>query len=94
MLKFQSMVLVNLESTNTMGMKMMGVKECVCIVAIATLIVGCGSSQRKVNKSEISVNKERLSLVEDYQKCLQKAGADAEASEACDRYLKAAEVLQ
>jgi hypothetical protein len=72
----------------------MGMKECVCVLAIATLVVGCGSAQRKVNKSQTQVNKERLSLVEDYQKCLKKAGDDEAKSEACDRYLQSAEALR
>ena len=69
-------------------------KECICVLAVVILVAGCGSAQRKVNKSEAEVNKERLSLVEDYQKCIKKAGDDAEASEACDSYLNAAEALK
>ena len=72
----------------------MRVKQCICVFAITVLIAGCGSAQRKVNKSEAEVNKERLSLVEDYKKCIKKAGKDAEKVEACETYRKAAEALK
>ena len=62
--------------------------------AIVALVSGCGSAQRKVNKSEAAVNKERLSLIEDYNKCIKKAGKDEAKAEACDHYRKAAEALK
>lgn len=55
---------------------------------------GCGSAQRKVNKSEAAINKKSLSLIEDYEKCLKKAGDDLVKAEPCERYRKAAEALK
>ena len=51
-------------------------------------------SQRSVNKAQESVHKERLRLIDEYKKCLEKAGEDLEKTEACDSYLKAAEALR
>jgi hypothetical protein len=72
----------------------MNVKHCICVLAIAVLITGCGNSQRKVNKSEAAVNKERLSLIEDYNKCIKKADEDEVKVKACEPSLKAAEALK
>jgi hypothetical protein len=72
----------------------MKVKQCICVLAIAVLITGCGNAQRKVNKSEAAVNKERLSLIEDYNKCIKKAGKDEVKVKACEPTLKAAEALK
>jgi len=72
----------------------MKVKQCVCVLAITVLVVGCGSAQRKVNKSEAAVNKKSLSLIEDYEKCIKKAGDDPEKAEPCESYRKAAEALK
>jgi hypothetical protein len=72
----------------------MKVKQCLCVVAITILIAGCGSAERKANKSVAEVNKERLSLIEDYQKCVKKAGDDQAKAEACETYRKSAEALQ
>ncbi len=65
----------------------------ICCLLAATLITGCGSGQRKVNKSEAEVNKERVSLIEDYQKCIKKAGDDEAKAAACEHYRKSAEAL-
>ena len=61
----------------------------------------CGSAERKAQRAErdahraqTSVHKERLKLVDDYKKCLKKAGEDIDKVEACDKYLRAAEALQ
>ena len=72
----------------------MGVKQGVCMLAIMVLVAGCGNAERKVNKSAAAVNKERLSLIEDYNKCIKKAGKDEAKAEACDHYRKAAEALK
>ncbi len=72
----------------------MRVKQCICVLAIVALVTGCGSAQRKVNKSETEINKERLSLIEDYNKCIKKAGKNEAKAEACDTYRKAAEALK
>ena len=72
----------------------MKVKQFVCVFAMTVLIVGCGGSERKANRSVAEVNKERLSLIEDYQKCVDKAGEDQVKAEACETYRKSAEALQ
>jgi hypothetical protein len=70
----------------------------VCVVVIA---VACGGSERKANRatarsadSQAKIAQERLKLVEDYKKCVKKAGEDKNKIEACDSYLKAAESLK
>ena len=72
----------------------MKITRCVCVFAIILMIAGCGSAERKANKSIAKVNDERLSLIEDYEKCIKKAGEDEAKSEACDSYLKAADALR
>ncbi len=64
-----------------------------CGMVVAALVVGCGSSQRKVNKSEAESNNERVSLIEDYKKCIKKAGDDEAKAAACERYRAAADSL-
>ena len=61
---------------------------------IIGLTIGCASSQDKAYKEQRKVHKERLDLVEKYQKCLKEAGDDKVKTEACDQYLKAAEALR
>lgn len=73
--------------------KAMKFKACICILVIAVLATGCGSGQRKVNKSEAAINQERLSLIEDYKKCIKKADNDEAKAEACESHRKAAESL-
>ena len=58
------------------------------------LMTACSSNQDKAYKAQEKVHKERLDLVDQYQKCLKKAGDDKEKTEACDRYLRAAEALK
>ena len=58
------------------------------------IITACSSPQDKAYKAQEKVHTERLKLVEEYKKCLKKAGGDKEKTEACDQYLKAAEALQ
>ncbi len=65
----------------------------VCAIVIAALITSCGSAQRKVNKSEAELNRERVSLIEDYKKCIKKAGDDETKAAACERYREAADSL-
>jgi hypothetical protein len=40
------------------------------------------------------VNEERLSLIDEYQKCVKKAGNDETKAGACDTLRKSAEALQ
>ena len=74
----------------------------VLIVGFAMVFtIACSSAERRAQRAErrhydsaTEVNQQRLKLVDDYKKCINKAGADKEKSEACDQYLKAAEALQ
>ena len=61
---------------------------------IAGLTFGFASLQDRTNKAQENVYKERLKLVNEYQKCLKKAGSDKAAIETCDPYLKAADALK
>ena len=49
-------------------------KQYICIFTIALVAAGCGSAERQANKSQVRVNDERLSLIDEYQKCVKKAG--------------------
>jgi len=71
------------------------------IVFVVTLVVACGSAEKKAHKAQAKsadyqskIAQERLKLVEDYKKCINKAGEDKNKIEACDSYLKAAESLK
>lgn len=72
----------------------MNLKQCVCIIAIGLLVAGCGSAERKANKSQAKVNEERLDLIDQYQKCMDKAGDNEEEAAACETYRKSAEALK
>jgi hypothetical protein len=61
--------------------------------AVGTTLA-CSTPQEKAYKAQEKVHKERLKLVEEYKKCLKKAGDDKEKIEACDQYLRAAEALK
>ena len=62
--------------------------------SILGLTLGCASPQDRAYEAQGNVHKERLKLVEKYQKCLKDAGDDKTKAEACDQYLKAAEALK
>ncbi|MEJ2085302.1 MAG: hypothetical protein P8Y44_06440 [Acidobacteriota bacterium] len=66
------------------------------LAVAAVILLGCGSSgaQKRAYKSQSKVHQERLNLVDEYKKCLDKAGDDKVKIEACDSYLKAAEALK
>ena len=64
------------------------------LVFFVGMTLACASSQDKAYKAQEKVHKERLKLVEQYQKCMKEAGEDQEKKEACDQYLKAAEALK
>lgn len=61
---------------------------------IALSLMSCSSPQDRAYKAQEGIHKERLALVEKYQKCLKDAGADNLKTEECDHYLKAAEALK
>ena len=64
------------------------------LALIIGLTLGCASPQDKAYKAQEKVHKERLELVEKYQKCMKEAGGDKVKEETCDQYLKAAEALK
>lgn len=71
----------------------MRVRQCICMLAIAMLVAGCGSAERKANKSTAKMNEERMDLIDKYQKCVEKAGDNEEEAAACETYRKSAEAL-
>lgn len=72
-------------------MKTMGI---IFLILVFVLSLGCASSQDKEAKAKTKVHNERLKLIEDYKKCMKKAGSDNAKMEACDSYLKMAEALK
>ena len=62
-------------------------------LAVGTTLA-CSSPQDKAYKAQEKVHKERLKLVEKYEKCMKDAGEDEEKKKACEQYLKAAEALK
>ena len=71
------------------------------IVCVMVIVVVCGCTSRRAERAsaksdnaQTKVSQERLKLVEDYKKCIKKAGEDKNKIEACDTYLKAAETLK
>ena len=72
------------------------------LILVATMsLVACGGAQRSASRAQAnsykaseSVSKERLRLIDQYQKCVKDAKADEVKVEACDSYLKAAEALK
>ncbi|MCX2976156.1 hypothetical protein [Candidatus Marimicrobium litorale] len=69
-------------------------KQYICIFTIALVAAGCGSAERQANKSQVRVNDERLSLIDEYQKCVKKAGDNQEEADTCETLRKSAEALQ
>lgn len=61
---------------------------------IVGLTLACSSPQDRAYEAEAKANQEKLRLVQEYQKCLQKAGDNKEMREACEDYLKQAEALE
>jgi ABC-type Zn uptake system ZnuABC Zn-binding protein ZnuA len=64
------------------------------LVMFSLTVLGCTSSKDRAYQAQEGVHKERLALIEKYQKCLDAAGGDNVKVEACDQYLKAAEALK
>ena len=58
------------------------------------ITLACSSPQDRAYKAQEGVHKERLKLVDQYKKCIKKAGSDKAKVEACDQYLRAAEALK
>ncbi len=68
--------------------------QVILLVMFSLTVLGCTSSQDKAYQAQEEVHKERLALIEKYQKCLDAAGGDDAKVETCDQYLKAAEALK
>ena len=68
------------------------------IVLLLALLLGmftaCSSPQDRAAKAQEDVSKQRLELVDKYDKCMKRAGDDAQKKEDCEQYLKAAEALK
>ena len=64
------------------------------VVIVAGTIMACQSAQDKAAKSQEEVNRERLELVDKYQKCIEKAEGDKDKEAECEKHLKAAEALK
>ena len=66
----------------------------IMLAIIVGMTLACSTPQDKAYKAQEKVHKERLELVEKYQKCMKDAGEDEQKKAACDQYLKAAEALK
>ena len=64
------------------------------LILIVGIAASCSSPQDKAYKAQERLHRERLKLVDEYKKCLKKAGDDKVKMEACDQYLRAAEALK
>ena len=71
------------------------------IFLIIGMLTACSTPEEKAHKAQAKshnaqekIHNERLKLVDDYKKCLEKAGDDKTKVEACDQYLRAAEALK
>jgi hypothetical protein len=69
-----------------------------CLLLAGATLPGCGSgaakAQKRAYKADEAVSKERLRLIDEYEKCLGKAAGDVTKQAGCERYLKSAEALQ
>ena len=64
------------------------------VVIVTGMILACTSAQDNAYKSQEAVNKERLGLIDKYQKCIKKADKNKEKEAQCEQYLKAADALK
>jgi len=64
------------------------------VVIVAGMISACGGAERKAHKSQTEINKEKIKLSEEYQKCMKKAKGDKDKEAGCEQYLKAGETLK
>jgi len=76
-------------------------QQIIILVALLTVVLsvsacGClgGGAERKAHRSQAEVNKEKVKLSEQYQKCMKKAGKDEAKQAQCEQYLKASEPLK
>ena len=64
------------------------------VVIVAGMMSACSSAERKESRSQTELNKEKVKLSEEYQKCMKKAEGDKDKEAECEKHLKAAEPLQ
>ncbi|GAB0149548.1 MULTISPECIES: hypothetical protein [Marichromatium] len=66
----------------------------VALFALSTTACGgAARAQKRAYKAQETVAKERLRLIDEYQRCVDKAGTDALKREGCESHLKAAQAL-
>ncbi|MCF1184022.1 hypothetical protein L0E83_11330 [Marichromatium gracile] len=66
----------------------------VALFALSTTACGgAARAQKRAYKAQENVAKERLRLIDSYQRCVDKAGTDALKREGCESHLKAAQAL-
>jgi len=69
----------------------------VCLIFTTLATSGCGGAskaQKRAYKADEAVSKERLRLIDQYERCMRKTEGDFAKQDACERYLKSAEALQ
>lgn len=74
------------------------IKQLTITLLLAVFAISCTSSTEKAQKrsfeAQEDVAKERLKMVEEYNKCIEESGNDKNKIDACDSFLKAAEALR
>lgn len=66
-------------------------------ISAAALLGGCGGAsraQKRAYRADEAVSRERLRLIEDYQRCMRKADGDPMREDGCETYLRSAEALK
>ena len=64
------------------------------VVIVAVMMSACQSAERRHTRSQTELNKEKIKLSEEYQKCMKKAEGDKDKEAECEKHLKAAEALK
>jgi len=64
------------------------------VVIVAGMMSACQSAERRHTRSQTELNKEKIKISEEYQKCLKNAEGDKDKEAACEQYLKAGEALK
>jgi hypothetical protein len=66
-------------------------------LSAALACTGCGGAskaQKRAYRADEAVSKERLRLVDEYDRCIREAGEDWNKAQTCERFLKSAEALK
>ena len=64
------------------------------VVIVAGMMSACQSAERRHTRSQTELNKEKIKISEEYQKCLKNAEGDKDKEAGCEQYLKAGEALK